>query len=43
MRMIQAGYTDSEEARLKKAVSEVLQPESVTKIEDWLKSASEAG
>ena len=43
MRMLQAGYTDSEEVRLKKAINEVLQADSAVKVEDWLKSATEAG
>lgn len=43
MRMLQAGYTDSEEVRLKKAINEVLQADSALKVEDWLKSATKAG
>ena len=41
--MLQAGYIDSEEVRLKKAVGEVLRPDSAIKVEEWLKSASESG
>lgn len=41
--MLQAGHTDSEEVRLKKAVSEVLRPDSAMRVQEWLKSASESG
>lgn len=43
LRMLQAGYTDTEEVRLKKAVGKVLRPDSVVKVQEWLKSASESG
>ena len=43
LRMLQAGYTDSEEVRLKKAVGKILRPDSAIKVQEWLKSASESG
>ena len=43
LKMLQAGYNDCEEVRLGKAIGEVLKPDAISNVQEWLKTASESG
>ena len=43
LKMLQAGYNDCEEVRLNKAIGEVLKPDAIASVQEWLKTASESG
>ena len=43
LQMLQTGYNNCEEVRLSKAISEVLKPDSVARVQEWTKTASESG
>lgn len=41
--MLQAGYSDCVEVRLNKAIGEVLKPDAIASVQEWLKRAGESG
>ena len=43
LKILQAGYNDCEEVRLSKAIGEVLKPDAIASVQEWLKTASESG
>ena len=43
LKMLQAGYNDCEEVRLSKAIGEMLKPDAIASVQEWLKTANESG